>query len=170
MLRRAGVEVSLVPTLEQTTYFELADRTPLPTVIDLGVDPDHPPYVVPDPWTDRDIKAGLHRSGPPTDADSRTFEPDAARIERTRAYVRERFAGVLEPDRTETCLYTMTADENFVIDRAGPIVVGSPCSGHGFKFVPLVGSLLADLATGDRPSVDLEMFSLTRPSLARQGD
>jgi sarcosine oxidase len=52
-----------------------------------------------------------------------------------------------EPHLAETCLYTVTADENFILDRRGPIVIGSPCSGHGFKFAPLIGERLAALAS-----------------------
>ena len=48
--------------------------------------------------------------------------------------------------RAETCLYTNTADERFVLERRGNLVVGSPCSGHGFKFAPLIGERLAALA------------------------
>jgi sarcosine oxidase len=47
-----------------------------------------------------------------------------------------------------TCLFTETVDGHFVIDRAGPVVVCSPCSGHGFKFVPAIGAITADLAMG----------------------
>jgi glycine/D-amino acid oxidase-like deaminating enzyme len=47
----------------------------------------------------------------------------------------------------DTCMYTNTADERFILERRGPVVIGSPCSGHGFKFAPLIGSRLADLAT-----------------------
>jgi sarcosine oxidase len=39
-------------------------------------------------------------------------------------------------------------DEHFVLDAAGPIVVGAGFSGHGFKFVPTVGRILADLVEG----------------------
>jgi sarcosine oxidase len=59
----------------------------------------------------------------------------------------------------------MTPDEDFAIGRVGPIVVASPCSGHGFKFAPLFGEVLADLATGVAPSIDLSMFRLDRPAL-----
>ena len=49
------------------------------------------------------------------------------------------------------CLYTNTPDLNFVID-VHPAVPGvafaSACSGHGFKFAPVIGEILADLATG----------------------
>ena len=48
----------------------------------------------------------------------------------------------------------------FVIDRAGPIAVGAGFSGHGFKFTPTVGRILADLVDG-RPAPAL--FSLTAP-------
>ena len=51
-----------------------------------------------------------------------------------------------EPLRTETCLYTNMPDHSFVVERQGRVVVGSACSGHGFKFAPLVGRELAALA------------------------
>ena len=46
----------------------------------------------------------------------------------------------------ETCLYTSTSDESFVLERHGRVVVSSACSGHGFKFAPVVGRTLAALA------------------------
>jgi sarcosine oxidase len=46
----------------------------------------------------------------------------------------------------ETCIYTNTADEGFVLERHGRVVIGSACSGHGFKFAPVVGRTLAALA------------------------
>jgi sarcosine oxidase len=61
--------------------------------------------------------------------------------------VRERFPDVdPEPVETDTCLYTTTADECFVLERRGRVVIGSACSGHGFKFAPAVGRRLAALA------------------------
>jgi glycine/D-amino acid oxidase-like deaminating enzyme len=50
------------------------------------------------------------------------------------------------PVATETCLYTTTADEQFILERRGRVVIGSACSGHGFKFAPAVGRRLAALA------------------------
>ena len=55
---------------------------------------------------------------------------------------------VPEPAEAETCLYTNTADERFILERRGRVVIGSACSGHGFKFAPEIGRRLADLATG----------------------
>ena len=65
----------------------------------------------------------------------------------------------------ETCLYTMTPDGHFLIDRlpgAPNIIAASPCSGHGFKFAPVIGEILADLATMGTTSHDIARFSLGR--------
>jgi sarcosine oxidase len=48
-----------------------------------------------------------------------------------------------------------------VLDRRGSVVIGSPCSGHGFKFAPLIGRILADLATAQPAPIPIERF-LTR--------
>ena len=50
------------------------------------------------------------------------------------------------PVDAESCLYTTTSDESFVFERRGRVVIGSACSGHGFKFAPAVGDRLAKLA------------------------
>ena len=63
---------------------------------------------------------------------------------------------------TERCLYDNSADGDFVLDRVGDVVVGCGTSGHGFKFGPLLGELLADLADGIEPRVDLSPFRLDR--------
>jgi sarcosine oxidase len=65
----------------------------------------------------------------------------------------------------KTCLYTMTPDGDFLIDRLPghpQIVVASPCSGHGFKFAPVIGEILADLATVGATAHDISRFSLAR--------
>jgi sarcosine oxidase len=60
-----------------------------------------------------------------------------------------------------SCTYTSTSDTDFVLDRVGPVVVGAGFSGHGFKFVPTVGRILADLVEGTaRPA---SRFASTRP-------
>jgi sarcosine oxidase len=56
----------------------------------------------------------------------------------------------------ETCLYTNTPDERFIIGALPGhphLIVGSVCSGHGFKFGPLMGRLLAGLALEGRTGV-----------------
>ena len=171
LLRGAGVQLPLTPSLEQVTYFQLHRPSPLPTVIDWVPDRVRTPYAVPDPEQPGTFKVALHMSGPPVDPDAGPFHPDPERVEAVTAYAAERFAPHRATGRTETCLYTNAPDEDFVLDRVGPLVIGSPCSGHGFKFTPLVGEILAALATGDRPPpFPRSRFSASRPSLRTAGD
>ncbi len=101
---------------------------------------------------DEGIKVAEHHTGAGTTADERSFEIDEAGRQRVIRHVRAWMPG-LDPTPTSatTCLYTNSPDESFIIERHGPIVVGSPCSGHGFKFVPLIGRQLAELASGRVP-------------------
>lgn len=65
----------------------------------------------------------------------------------------------------QTCLYTMTPDETFIIDRVPgfpQIVIASPCCGHGFKFSPVIGEILADLVTRGTTEHDIGQFQLQR--------
>jgi len=65
----------------------------------------------------------------------------------------------------KTCLYTVTADHDFIIDRlpgAANVIVASPCSGHGFKFAPVLGEVLADLAIDGRTPHDISRFAFSR--------
>jgi sarcosine oxidase len=88
-----------------------------------------------------------------TTATARDFLVDPESRERVIRYV-ERFLPGLNPLPVSemTCLYTSTANEDFIIDRRGPIVVCSPCSGHGAKFTPLIGELVADRVDGLAPA------------------
>jgi sarcosine oxidase len=97
------------------------------------------------------IKLGEHHAGAACDPEPgrRSFTIDPAARDRVRRYAAEWLPGVdPEPVTETTCLYTTTPTEDFVIDRFGPIVVAAGFSGHGFKFTPLIGARLADLAVG----------------------
>ncbi len=110
------------------------------------------------PATDgRGLKAGLD-SGP-------TWDPQAPRPLATAeelALLSEAVAQVLPGagpvTESLTCLYTMTADRRFVVGElpgVPQVLLGSACSGHGFKFGPAIGEALADLVCGiARPDLD----------------
>lgn len=65
----------------------------------------------------------------------------------------------------ETCLYTMTPDDTFIIDRMPGyphVIIASPCCGHGFKFSPVVGEIIAQLVTHGTIAHDISQFRLPR--------
>jgi sarcosine oxidase len=67
---------------------------------------------------------------------------------------------------SKTCLYTNTPDENFIVDvlpgTNSRVIVACGFSGHGFKFVPVMGEILADLATKGRTQLPIDFLSLKR--------
>jgi sarcosine oxidase len=66
---------------------------------------------------------------------------------------------------SQTCLYTMTPDGDFVVDRVPEwpqIIVASACSGHGFKFAPVIGEIVAEMATTGTTKHDIARFRLAR--------
>jgi len=65
----------------------------------------------------------------------------------------------------QTCRYTITPDGDFILDRlpgAPAVIVASPCSGHGFKFAPVIGEIIADLVSGGATRHDISRFCLAR--------
>jgi len=65
--------------------------------------------------------------------------------------------------QTKVCLYDMTENSDFVIDKDPErtnVVYGYGFSGHGFKFAPLIGKLLAELTQDEKPGFTLERFSI----------
>ncbi len=149
----------LTVTCEQVFYFQPARAgCPWPCFIYRG---DPPRFGLGTPG--RGIKVGEHHTGPVVTADTRSFDAEPAGRDRVIGFVRDRLPGLdPRPVSFETCLYTSTPSEDFVVDRHGSIVVAAGFSGHGFKFTPLIGRLLADMADGRRAAP--ELFRLSRPA------
>jgi sarcosine oxidase len=132
-------------TRETVCYFRPADSRPMPAFVSFG------PrtggicyYALADPV--HGIKAAMHHAGPETDP-REAGGPDAALVDAITAWVAEHvLLADPRPVEAQTCLYTTTADETFILERRGRVVVGSACSGHGFKFAPAIGARLAALA------------------------
>ncbi|MDQ3660684.1 MAG: FAD-dependent oxidoreductase [Actinomycetota bacterium] len=140
LLASAGIALDTRPTRETVSYFSY-EGPPPPTIAE-WVTPLR--YALPAPG--RGLKAGEHLAGPTADPnEAGKVDPDS--IARIGEWLAALYPGVdPSPHHSETCLYTNTPAENFVLQRHGPVVVGSPCSGHGFKFAPLIGKRLAELA------------------------
>ena len=112
------------------------------------------------------VKVAFFRRGGPADPDAFDTSVSVAEVEDMRSYVRDRVPALDAPYlRGEPCLYTTTPDEDFVIDTVPDhpqVVVAGGFSGHGFKFTPVVGELLAQLVVGGQPGLPLEPFRMTR--------
>ncbi len=142
-LGRFFPDLPLRVTRETVAYFR-HDGPPRPCVVELDEHRAHALFALHDPL--HGLKAGVHHGGAEADPDE-PGEPDPAIVERVTAWLRERLPAVdPTPVALETCLYTTTPDERFVLERRGRFVIGSACSGHGFKFAPAVGARLAELA------------------------
>lgn len=114
------------------------------------------------------IKVARHHEGEPADPDRVRREVSPEEVEAMRAILREFLPaanGALR--KSATCLYTNTPDEHFLIDfdRDYPqVLIGSPCSGHGFKFSSVMGEILADLLSTRSSRFDLSLFRNRWPS------
>jgi sarcosine oxidase len=142
--RRLVPDLPVRVTREALAYFR-RDGPPPPSIGELSPETGgHAMYSLYDPV--HGLKVGAHHAGAEADPDEEA-PPDPAIVERISAWVRERFPGVdPDPVDAETCLYTSSPDLSFILERRGRVVVGSACSGHGFKFAPVVGRRLAALA------------------------
>ena len=143
-VRRLVPDLPVRVTCETLAYFR-REGSPPPSIVDLNAETGgHSMYSLYDPVYG--LKAGAHHAGAEADPDT-DASPDPAIVERISSWVRERFPGVdPDPVGVDTCLYTTTADLRFILERRGRVVIGSACSGHGFKFAPAVGRRLAALA------------------------
>jgi monomeric sarcosine oxidase len=112
------------------------------------------------------LKVATHTFGETQDPNA-ALEVIAAEVERVSAWVRRVIPEAAEAPvvATDTCMYDLAPDEDFILDRhpASPrIVIASGFSGHGFKFGPLIGELLAALALDTEPALPLDRFALAR--------
>ncbi|WP_286303124.1 FAD-dependent oxidoreductase [Microbacterium suwonense] len=110
------------------------------------VDPErYPATVYGMPTPGEGVKVGFHRVGDEVDPDDRPHRTTHG--EALVEYVRE-WMPALDPASAVhlSCTYTSTDDSTFVLERRGRVVIGAGFSGHGFKFAPGIGAVLADLA------------------------
>jgi sarcosine oxidase len=111
------------------------------------------------------LKLAEHHSGETTTADAVRREVESHEPERFVEFAAPFVPGLGAPSATAVCLYTNTPDEHFILDRHPrheQIYLLSACSGHGFKFAPAIGELVADDLDGRTPFADLTPFRLSR--------
>jgi sarcosine oxidase len=112
------------------------------------------------------VKVAFHHQGGQVDPDGISREVIADEIEEMRGVLSEYLPDANgELQSTAVCMYTNTPDEHFILDyhpKFPQVVLASPCSGHGFKFSPIIGELIAGMVEGTAPPFNLELFKLSR--------
>ncbi|MGP1675431.1 MAG: FAD-dependent oxidoreductase, partial [Candidatus Limnocylindrales bacterium] len=171
LLAGFGRRLPLTVTKEQVTYFASPDPTAFaPDRFPVWIWMDEPSFYGFPTYGEAGPKAAQDCGGQPTTTSTRTFDRDEAAHARVRAFMERHLPGAVGPDiYTKTCLYTLTPDRDFVVDRlpeAPGVVVGLGAA-HGFKYASVLGRILVELALdGDSPSrPELGAFAIDRPIL-----
>lgn len=174
LLRGIGLELPLQPTREQLFFFDTQD----PEAFLPGRMPyfrEHGSrhaqnsllhfYGIPN-IDGAGFKGSIHTNGEATDPDNTLREVDESVCEMLRAFFRRHIPLADSPLKSgRVCLYTMTPDEHFIIDRHpehAQIAIGAGFSGHGFKFGSAIGKILADLVSVGESELDISLFALSR--------
>jgi len=156
------------PSLPQVAYFAARGGDLPPVFIEWGNDMVYGLPVLGQGPHAGTYKVARHAPGPslspfdPADPAPLAGDDPAQLAQLTSAVARLLPTLDPEPVATERCVYDNSADADFVLARVGRVVVGCGTGGHAFKFGPLLGELLADLAENRRPAVDLARFGLHR--------
>ncbi|MDZ4833010.1 MAG: N-methyl-L-tryptophan oxidase [Candidatus Melainabacteria bacterium] len=165
-----GINIPISVTFEQYSFFtpkhpEQFEENKFPVFI-VYVNPGEENLYGFPFFGDLGVKVAEHRAGAVTEAATRTFTPDPDKIARLTKRAQKLFPDLTtEITKTGTCLYSNTPDRHFIIDklpRHDNVIVAAGFSGHGFKFVPLVGSILKDLAINGQTAQPIGMFQIQR--------
>ncbi len=161
----------LTVTKEQVTYFAAPDPAAFaPERFPVWIWMDEPSFYGIPTYGEAGPKVAQDAGGWPTTPETRTFERDDDMYERVRGFVERYLPDAAGPELlTKTCLYTLTPDRDFVVDRVpeAPGVVVGLGAGHGFKFASVLGRALVETAIDGRSPSDGELgaFRIDRPIL-----
>ncbi len=140
----------LTITQEQVTYFAAPDPSAFaPDRFPIWIWMDDPSFYGFPTYGEAGPKAAQDVGGREVTTASRTFEPDAAAAGRLRDFMAHHLPSALGPEiLTRTCLYTLTPDRDFVVDRLpdAQAVVVLLGAAHGFKYASVLGRIAAELA------------------------
>lgn len=163
--------IPLAVLREQVSYFPTGDLDDLaPGRFPVWIwmhDPSF--YGFPVYGVDGVLKGAEDCGGGEVDADARTFDPDPTMESRLATFMCALLGDRFDAPTTTTCLYTLTSDRDFVVDRLPgyPQISVGLGAAHGFKFASWFGRALAELATGATPGPELAPFAFDRQSLHR---
>jgi len=168
-----GHAVPLTVTREQVSYFPCHDPDLQPGRFPVWIWMHDPSYYGFPVYGQLDsVKASEDCGGPEVDPDTRSFDPDLGMEQRLATFMAGLLGDRLGAPHTTTCLYTLTADRDFVVDRVPGCEQISVALGaaHGFKFAAWFGRTLAELAPGASKPPELAPFALDRASLQQPFD
>jgi sarcosine oxidase len=172
LLAPLGHQVPLSVTREQVTWFEATNPELFsPERFPIWIWLDQPSFYGFPTWRGPGPKIGEDIGGRPTTPATRDFEIDADCLDRVQRFLWRRMPGAVgAASKTKTCLYTVTPDRDFVVDRVPghPGVILALGAAHAYKFAALFGVWLAGLALDPSrrpPAPHLGLFAIDRPSL-----
>ena len=169
VLKRLGTRIPLEVTREQVTYFRTAHSDAFaPERFPIWIWMDDPSFYGFPIFGERAVKAARDAGGPPVTADTRSFDPDPAQERAVKRFLARYLPDAAGPVLyTKTCLYTLTPDRDFVIDRlpGHPNIMVAIGAGHAFKFASVIGRILSELAIDGSTPSDISPFAITRPIL-----
>jgi sarcosine oxidase len=169
VLAGLGVDLPLEVTLEQVVYMESAAPASFhPSRFPIWIWMHEPSFYGFPIFGEPAVKIAWDRCEIVTDPQTRSFEPRQDVIDGVRGFAADHLPDAVGPIRlAKTCLYTLTPDRDFVVDRVPGTdniytVVGA---GHAFKFASLLGRILTDLALDGETDHDISAFAADRPIL-----
>ncbi len=158
-----------VPERQVVGWFQPADPAKFaPSALPVSIlEVDEGAYYILPIWGAPGVKIGLHHHrGQRGHADALSREVEREDEDLLRACLGRYLPEADGPAMAlRACLYTVTPDEHFIIDRLPgerDVIVASPCSGHGYKFASVIGEILADLVVRGESRFDLSMFRIDR--------
>ena len=169
-----GRRLPLTITREQVTYFACPDPAAFaPGRFPIWIWMDEPAFYGLPTYGEAGPKVAQDVGGDEITLAARTFAVNLAAHARVYAFLERHLPAAVGPDIvTKTCLYTLTPERDFVLDRLPdhPGVVLALGAGHGFKFASVIGRILVELALdGTTPSAgDIEAFRVDRPLLLEE--
>ncbi|MQA26063.1 MAG: N-methyl-L-tryptophan oxidase [Micromonosporaceae bacterium] len=173
LLATVGCSLELVVTREQVCHLAAPDSAghgvgSFPVMIEHRT--RRPPMISAFPQLSpgKGVKLMLDRNGSAINPDDLTGKIDQQARRTLVGYARRRMPALGPVLTTETCRYTMTRDEDFVLDLVPGcprVAVASACSGHGFKFAPVIGEIMVNLVTGGETARPIDRFRIDRPGL-----
>ena len=164
LLEPLGIRLPLAPAIGQVSYWRGGGAWERrPSLIDFATEGRLGVYGLPTPG--KGYKIGLdYGSEEAWTPDAAAWPPRAHEEGCNADWVREHAPGLAAdgPHLSECCPWTMTPDGEFLLGRVGAITVAAGCCGHAFKFMPILGELIADVAEGRPVWPEADIFGLDR--------